>query len=60
MDNMGKLLVTVFAFAPAAQVHYKKYARWNIGKEPIEWLVSVCKSCLESMHSKALLFIRKK
>src|SRR5215467_754795 len=27
----------------ATQVHHKKYARRNIGREPIEWLVSVCK-----------------
>src|SRR5262245_9683587 len=27
----------------ATQVHHKRYARRNIGKEPIEWLVSVCK-----------------
>jgi len=36
--------------APATQVHHKKYARKNIGKEPIEWLESVCKSCHESQH----------
>ena len=40
----------VYCGAPATQVHHKKYARWNIGREPIEWLVSVCKSCHESMH----------
>jgi len=36
---------------PATQVHHKKYARKNIGKEPIEWLESVCKSCHESQHN---------
>ena len=36
--------------APATQVHHNKYARKNIGKEPIEWLESVCKSCHESQH----------
>ena len=41
----------VYCGAPATQVHHKKYARWNIGREPIEWLVSVCKSCHESMHN---------
>jgi 5-methylcytosine-specific restriction endonuclease McrA len=41
----------VFCGAPATQVHHKKYARRNIGREPIEWLVSVCKSCHESMHN---------
>ncbi|MFK7749974.1 MAG: HNH endonuclease [Kordia sp.] len=33
----------------ATQVHHKRYAR-NIGKEPIKWLVSVCRSCHESLH----------
>ena len=28
----------------ATQVHHKKYLRENIGKEPIEWLVSICKT----------------
>ncbi|WP_462218987.1 HNH endonuclease [Ferruginibacter sp.] len=36
--------------APATQVHHKKYLRKNIGKEPIEWLVSVCKKCHDSLH----------
>lgn len=40
----------VYCGAPATQVHHKKYARLNIGREPIEWLVSVCKSCHESLH----------
>jgi 5-methylcytosine-specific restriction endonuclease McrA len=35
----------------ATQVHHKKYAKYNIGKEPIEWLVSVCKSCHDKQHS---------
>lgn len=35
----------------ATQVHHKKYAKYNIGKEPIEWLVSVCKSCHDKLHS---------
>jgi 5-methylcytosine-specific restriction endonuclease McrA len=41
----------VYCGAPATQVHHKKYARRNIGREPIEWLVSVCNSCHESMHN---------
>lgn len=41
----------VYCGAPATQVHHKKYARRNIGREPIEWLVSVCKSCHESRHN---------
>lgn len=36
--------------APATQVHHKRYLKYNIGKEPIEWLVSVCKKCHESLH----------
>jgi hypothetical protein len=40
----------VYCGSPAMQVHHKKYARKNIGKEPIEWLVSVCKSCHEQLH----------
>ena len=41
----------VYCGASATQVHHKKYARKNIGKEPIEWLESVCKSCHESLHN---------
>jgi len=36
----------------ATQVHHKKYLRENIGKEPIEWLVSICKTCHDSLHKK--------
>ena len=36
----------------ATQVHHKKYLRKNIGKEPIEWLVSICKTCHDSIHHK--------
>ncbi|WP_456461356.1 SH3 domain-containing protein [Reichenbachiella sp.] len=41
----------VYCGTRATQVHHKKYAKKNIGKEPIEWLVSVCKSCHEAQHS---------
>jgi len=34
----------------ATQVHHKRYAKHNIGKEPIDWLISVCKTCHESFH----------
>ena len=34
----------------ATQVHHKKYSKYNIGKEPIKWLVSLCKSCHEKQH----------
>ena len=40
----------VYCGARATQVHHKKYARKNIGKEPIKWLVSVCKRCHDSQH----------
>jgi 5-methylcytosine-specific restriction endonuclease McrA len=40
----------VYCGAPATQVHHKKYAKRNIGREPIEWLVSVCDKCHESLH----------
>jgi len=33
----------------ATQVHHKKYAR-KIGKEPIEWLESVCNACHDDLH----------
>ncbi|WP_033958416.1 HNH endonuclease [Psychroserpens jangbogonensis] len=35
----------------ATQVHHKRYARINIGKEPIKWLESVCKPCHKEIHS---------
>ncbi len=41
----------VYCGGKATQIHHKKYAKYNIGKEPIEWLVSVCKSCHEKQHS---------
>ena len=34
----------------ATQVHHLRYAKGNIGKEPIDWLVSVCKPCHDSQH----------
>ena len=40
----------VFCGGRATQVHHKRYAKHNIGKEPIEWLVSVCKSCHDKQH----------
>jgi 5-methylcytosine-specific restriction endonuclease McrA len=41
----------VYCGARATQVHHKRYAKRNIGREPIEWLVSVCKDCHASMHN---------
>lgn len=40
----------VYCGGRATQVHHKRYAKYNIGKEPIEWLVSVCKSCHDKQH----------
>lgn len=40
----------VFCGGKATQVHHKRYAKKRIGKEPIEWLVSVCKSCHDKQH----------
>jgi 5-methylcytosine-specific restriction endonuclease McrA len=40
----------VYCGAPATQVHHKRYAKKNIGKEPIEWLVSICNNCHNSKH----------
>jgi 5-methylcytosine-specific restriction endonuclease McrA len=42
----------VYCGGRATQVHHKKYARKNIGKEPIEWLVSICKPCHDAIHYK--------
>lgn len=40
----------VYCGAEATQVHHLKYAKHNIGKEPIEWLVSVCSECHKKHH----------
>lgn len=34
----------------ATQVHHKRYAKVNIGKEPIDWLESVCNTCHNELH----------
>ncbi|GAB7140815.1 hypothetical protein RsTz2092_07680 [Deferribacterales bacterium RsTz2092] len=39
----------VYCGARATQVHHLKYAK-NIGREPIEWLVSICNACHTSKH----------
>ena len=36
--------------AKATQVHHKRYAKYQIGKEPIDWLVSVCGPCHKDQH----------
>jgi 5-methylcytosine-specific restriction endonuclease McrA len=40
----------VYCGGRATQVHHRKYAKRNIGREPIEWLVSICKNCHDSIH----------
>ncbi len=40
----------VYCGGRATQVHHTRYAKRNIGKEPIEWLVSICKTCHDSKH----------
>jgi 5-methylcytosine-specific restriction endonuclease McrA len=40
----------VYCGGRATQVHHKRYAKKNIGREPIEWLVSVCKNCHDHLH----------
>lgn len=34
----------------ATQVHHTRYAKYNIGKKPIKWLESECKSCHDDLH----------
>lgn len=41
----------VYCGGRATEVHHTRYAKYNIGKEPIEWLVSVCKSCHDKQHN---------
>jgi hypothetical protein len=43
----------VYCGSRATQVHHKQYPRRHIGREPIEWLVSVCKPCHEQRHEHA-------
>jgi 5-methylcytosine-specific restriction endonuclease McrA len=42
----------VYCGKHATQVHHKQYAKYNIGKEPIDWLVSVCDECHNKIHHK--------
>lgn len=39
----------VYCGARATQVHHLKYAK-NIGREPIDWLVSICDECHKTKH----------
>ena len=39
----------VYCGDKATQVHHTRYAR-NIGREPIDWLESVCRECHDGLH----------
>lgn len=41
----------VYCGARATQVHHLKYAK-NIGREPIDWLVSICDECHKDIHKR--------
>lgn len=41
----------VYCGQRATQVHHTRYAKKNIGREPIEWLVSICQSCHDLKHN---------
>ncbi|MGE7776385.1 HNH endonuclease [Chitinophaga sp. NPDC101104] len=45
----------VYCGEQASQVHHTRYLKKKIGKEPIDWLVSVCKSCHGDQHQKKTL-----
>lgn len=50
----------VYCGGRATQVHHKKYLIKKLGKEPIKWLVSVCKPCHDKQHSKSFgTFLKK-
>ena len=36
--------------AKATEVHHMKYAKYQIGKEPIHWLISLCSPCHRNKH----------
>ena len=37
--------------AKATEVHHLKHAKYQIGKEPIDWLVSLCSPCHRKKHN---------
>ena len=41
----------VYCGEKATQVHHKRYAKKNIGREPIKWLQSVCEKCHNKLHT---------
>ncbi|TDX86366.1 hypothetical protein B0I22_0485 [Epilithonimonas xixisoli] len=40
----------VYCGVKATQVHHTRYAKYNVGKMPIDWLISVCNNCHEDLH----------
>jgi 5-methylcytosine-specific restriction endonuclease McrA len=42
----------VYCGAPATQVHHTSYAPHNVGREPIDCMVSVCDACHRRQHGK--------
>ena len=42
----------VYCGGRATQVHHTRYTKYNIGREPIDWLVSICEDCHDSIHHK--------
>ena len=41
----------VYCGEKATQVHHKRYAKKNIGREPIKWLQSFCRKCHNNLHT---------
>src|ERR1700722_14947793 len=42
----------VYCGAPATQVHHTNYAPQNVGREPIDCMVSICDPCHRMQHGK--------
>ena len=51
LSSLCSLVSEINITNKATEVHHKKYARVNIGREPIEWLVSVCRNYHQEIHS---------
>lgn len=50
----------VYCGGRATQVHHKKYLKRKLGKEPIKWLVSICRPCHDKQHSPSFRTFLKK
>ena len=51
LSSLCSLVSEINIINKATEVHHIKYARINIGREPIEWLVSVCRNYHQEIHS---------